>query len=164
MPEKFIEERFNQLSESVSAAAGELAADREERGRLRKAEEDRTRWWRRLTVVAVVGSMLGLWASFEARGAADTANDTLEQFEADRVARSEVACREANKDRESVNGILTNAVAAPRPTPRTPEQRAQAEAFLAANLRPLRDCSPEGIADYFAETGGTIPVEVPPVP
>lgn len=164
MPERLIEERFDALTDAVNAATAQLAEDRRERARVLEAEQERTRWWRVASALALVGSSLGLLGTCEAKNAANKANDALVQFEEDRAARAEVACREANKDRRAFNDLLIDAVTQPRTTPRTEQERARAVEFLERRLRPLRDCSPAGIEDYFAETGGTIPVEVPEVP
>lgn len=165
MPEKFIEERFDKLSESVAAASEQVAEDRKERERVRVVEENRTRWWRRLTVVAAVGSVLGLFGVVGV-------NIALNQLASDRKQGQVSSCHAYNEGlAASVNKIADELIGflvllgedrrTPGEEPRTAEQQAQIDAIIAAQSAEFesirvqyRDCSPEGIEAFSEGTGG----------
>lgn len=165
MPEKLIEERFNVLGAQVEAAIAMLDADRAERVRGREAEEHRTRWWRRLTVVAVAGSLLGIVGALGV-------NNALNQLADDRKQGQVNSCNAYNEGlATSVNRIVEENIEfilflgedrpAPGEPPRTPEEQARIDELIAQRVAefqtasvPYRDCSPEGIEAFSEGTGG----------
>lgn len=170
MPEKLIEERFKALSATVEAASAEVVADRKERELQRQSDEKRTKWWRRLTIAAVVGSVGSIVACW-------FVYDLFQQFEADRASARATACREQLADRLSFNLTLLNAFGFQpdgQPTAAfrvaTPEQQARARSLLLpepledgtqGGLRPLRICTSDAIAAYYASGGveGIVPID-----
>src|SRR5436190_1297143 len=87
MPEKMIQERFDDLAATVGAATQQLAADRKERGEARVVDERRTKWWRRLTVVAAIGSALSILGLI-------LVLTLFHQFQADRAQSRMTTCRQ----------------------------------------------------------------------
>lgn len=165
MPEKLIEERFNLLGEKVDRATDKLEADRVARLAQKHAEDERAKWWRRAAIagpiVGVIGIVLGALALL-----------ALDRFESERVARSEVSCREDNKGRVALNETLLdasgydveNSVWTDRFLAAPPEQQDRVLAILDRRLRELRVCTTAGIEAYFDEDGGVVDTEVPPLP
>lgn len=165
MPERLIEERFDLLGEKVDRATDKLEADRVARIEAKQAEDEKAKWWR---IAAVAGPIVGVIGIVLAA----IALVALARFEAERVARSEVSCREDNKGRAALNDALLdasgfdveNGVWTDRFLAAPPEQQERVLAILDRRLRELRVCTTAGIEAYFAEDGGVVETEVPPLP
>lgn len=176
MPEKLIEEKFNVLGSQVEAAISLLEVDRAERIRAREADEARTeaekqrsKWWRRLTTVAVVGSVLSILGLYITWG-------IVEQQRSDRAQAQVNSCRRYNDElAPAIHKIVDKQIefihllAVDRDEPRTPEEQAQVDAIVAEAVADFeqarvlfRDCSPEGIEAFSEGTGGYLaPGQVP---
>lgn len=143
------------VSEAVEMAEAEhkLAA----LVRLRQSVLAERRLLRVLTVVAIIVGCVGIFLSVGARYTADKAQDALAEIQASRADARLVSCISYNEDVvDRVNGILITAGARSD----NPDAHDRVEQLLL----PHRDCSAQGIADYFDGDRATdpfVPVTLP---
>lgn len=146
------------VQEAVSLADAEQKLSALER--LRRSVLKERRLLRVLTVVAIVVGCVGIFLAVGARSVANEASAALDAFTASRTEARAIACQADNDTAGRINGLndrtqdlLRDASAG---GDRTPEEQERVDAFLVEQLAkyealkvPLRDCSPQGIEDYY---------------
>lgn len=154
---------FDNLASQVQDAAEKVTANRRAFEARVKAENAKTKWWRRAAVLGLATSIFAVFLVIRANDAAEKANDAIEEIVATRTEARAATCEAANANAARINALndrtfqlLEDAVAAPRETPRTPEEQAATDAFLEQQRQAfeaikveLRDCSPEGIEAFY---------------
>lgn len=167
MPERLIQEQFDQLGAKVENATAELAADRKDRQDAKVAEDHRARWWRRAAIAAPLIAVVGVLVGAVGLSAARKAQDAVDAVEAARTEARATSCSERNRDRQAFNLTLLRVVGfnddgTPSEGFSTldPDRQARSLEFL-ENLRPLVSCDPDDIAAYYASDGrdGVIPID-----
>lgn len=135
----------------------------------RRSNEQRVLWLAIAGGTAVLAGVIGIAIGLAGVNTAGDARDTLAEFLAERTESRAVSCQAENNTAERLNalnatvGTIVQSVNTPNPD-RSPEQQAVIDHFIAQALDelehalvPLRDCSPEGIADYFENNATTVP-------
>lgn len=85
---------------------------------------------------------------------ANTATEALERaliaIETQTDVARKIACDQQNVTYDKINDSLRRSVLPPGSPVPTPEEQAVIDAFLGPYLIELRDCTPQGIADYYS--------------
>lgn len=99
-------------------------------------------------------------AAATAQAAAATAQDAIDQLLAQRIEARVNTCFKDKKFADAHNALVLYFAALGEKDPSTdPELLAD---FKAKNLVPVPDCSPAGIAAFYAGQGGTVPPDTGP--
>lgn len=103
-----------------------------------------------IVVVAVLIASPGYWRQ---EAAITKAQEAVDAIEAQTDVARKIACDQQNVVYGKINGILLTSVQ-PRPGQnRTADEQAAIDARIKPYLIPERNCTPEGIADYYKEPG-----------
>lgn len=164
MPERIIEERFEQLGSKVQRATSELEADRAAREKaraedalLRQAEEDSREWLRKFALGALIAAVIGLGVAVFALAVARDARHVLAETRINSCHSYNTETVPAVNALNDRNQELLRSIAGQSTNPATTEFVDQQVALYEAEKALYRDCSPSGLDAFSNGTGGFLP-------
>jgi hypothetical protein len=124
-----------------------------------RASQEKTKWQRRFALAGPPLALIGIVSGFLAWQA-------LQRFEDERVSRSMTSCVEDNRGRQTDITQTIQIVSAETVANLEAQGSAGVDRLLAflEPVRPLRDCTAEGVRRYFDTDAeeGVVPIEWPP--